>query len=271
MSTSAIPHRTFELSDAITTEQRAFFEAHGYLHFPGFVSAEQVESLRAALAQVDAKLVAEKRERINGTPLRYGHDLDGRKMVHRFAFTSQLSDELHAFIHGARFDAIKTLIQDGRIGDREKDGLVVNHYVNGEGSNYRQLGWHTDGLRDIFLHRRRPEPMLNVGVYLDDSPREIGGLRLIPGSHQQGLVKMMFGKVYFLDNRPDPREICLEAKAGDLTIHDGRLWHRVARSPLTGEASRRRVMYVPIINGPFEPKNENSPMPIYHRLSRFAG
>jgi ectoine hydroxylase-related dioxygenase (phytanoyl-CoA dioxygenase family) len=264
-------HRSFTLGSSIDTEQRAFFDEHGYLHFPGFASQEQVEDLRAALAQVNARLVAQDRKRINGIPIRYGHDLDGRKMVQRFAFTSLLSDELHDFINGERFAPIHSLIQDGRLGENEKDGLVVNHYVNGSGSNYRQLGWHTDGLRDIFLHRRLPGPMLNVGVYLDDSPREIGGLRLIPGSHKQGLLRMMFGKAYFLDNRPDPREICLEAKAGDLTVHDGRLWHRVARSPLTGEASRRRVMYVPIINGPYEPKHDQSPVPIYHRLSRLVG
>ena len=36
--------------------------------------------------------------------------------------------------------------------------------------------------------------------------------------------------------------------AGDLTVHDGRLWHRVALSPYVGEKSRRRVMYVPVVN-----------------------
>ena len=111
----------------------------------------------------------------------------------------------------------------------------------------------------------------NVGLYIDDSPVSKGGLRLIPGTHEQGLFKMAFGKLYFLDNRPDPREICVEAKAGDLTIHDGRLWHRVARATVTGEASRRRIMYVPLIVGPYEPKDESSPTPLYHRLSGLVG
>ena len=35
-----------------------------------------------------------------------------------------------------------------RIGDEEKDGCVVNTYLNIEGSIYPKLGWHTDGLRD---------------------------------------------------------------------------------------------------------------------------
>ena len=39
---------------------------------------------------------------------------------------------------------------------------------------------------------------------------------------------MAFGKLYFFDNRPDKREVALTAKKGDLTIHDGRLWHRTA-------------------------------------------
>ncbi|WP_311136646.1 hypothetical protein [Hymenobacter cellulosilyticus] len=49
-------------------------------------------------------------------------------------------------------------------------------------------------------------------------------------------------------------------------MHDGRMWHRVAQSPLVGAASRRRVMYVPIIAGKYEPKQADSPTPFYLRF-----
>jgi hypothetical protein len=35
-----------------------------------------------------------------------------------------------------------------------------------------------------------------------------------------------------------------------------------------GEASRRRVMYVPIVTGKYKPKNEDSKTPFYHKLSK---
>jgi hypothetical protein len=71
-------------------------------------------------------------------------------------------------------------------------------------------------------------------------------------------------------DKPDAREIGLNITAGDLTVHDGRLWHRVEVSPNVGEASRRRVMYLPIITGKYMPKSENSRTPFYHRFAKLV-
>ena len=81
---------------------------------------------------------------------------------------------------------------------------------------------------------------------------------------------MCFRKPYFVYHRPDKREITVETQAGDLTVHDGRLWHRVARSQRQGWPSIRRSMYVPYLTGPVEPKTDNSPTPFYHQLGRFT-
>ena len=66
------------------------------------------------------------------------------------------------------------------------------------------------------------------------------------GTHLQGFWGLCFRKAHFIGHRPDPDEICIETEAGDLTIHDGRLWHRVARSHHTGEASDEEVCLCPI-------------------------
>ena len=255
----------------LTPAQQAFLDEHGYLHFRGFLSPAEVDGILAGLREVEDKWVAEGREKARGIPIKYGRDLGGRRFVNRFAFASLYSDSLHQIVSAKKFQALAGLLGPGfRLGEDEKDGMVVNHYVNLEGSRYKQLGWHTDGLRDIFLgHRQRP--LWQIGLYLDDSPRTKGGLRLIPGTHKQGLLAQVFGKVHFLDHKPDPREICVEASRGDLTIHDGRLWHRVARAEVTGEASRRRVAYLPYIDGPRQPKTEASPTPLYHYLQRLTG
>jgi phytanoyl-CoA hydroxylase len=129
------------------------------------------------------------------------------------------------------------------------------------------LGWHTDSPRDLFLGRRIL-PMLNVGLHLDDCPYENGGLRVLPGTHTQGLFRLLFKKRYFIDNTPDRKEVGFDISAGDLTVHDGRLWHRVQQSPFQGEKSRRRVMYIPIITGAYQPKTVDSPKPFYHKLGR---
>ena len=81
---------------------------------------------------------------------------------------------------------------------------------------------------------------------------------------------MLFRKKYFLDNKADANEMAIVPNAGDLTIHDGRLWHRVAQSSVIGEESRRRVIYIPIIAGKYEPKNENSPTAFYQRFANLV-
>jgi len=90
----------------------------------------------------------------------------------------------------------------------------------------------------------------------------------LPGTHTQGLFRLLFKKKYFIDNKPDKKEVGFDVEAGDLTVHDGRLWHRVQQSPFEGEISRRRVMYIPIITGAYQPKTFDSPTPFYHRLAQ---
>ena len=262
----------FSLGKAgLTGEQQRFLDEQGFLHFGGFLAAEEVDAILGELRGVEDRWAAEGREKARGIPIKWGKDLDGRPFVNRFAFASLYSPALHERVSAPKFQSLAGLLGAGfRLGEDEKDGMVVNHYVNLEGSRYKQLGWHTDGLRDLFLgHQQRP--LWQIGLYLDDSPRSKGGLRLIPGTHKQGLAAQLFKKVHFLDHKPDPQEICIEARRGDLTIHDGRLWHRVARAEVTGEASRRRVAYLPFIDGPRQPKTEASPTPLYHYLQRLTG
>jgi phytanoyl-CoA hydroxylase len=257
------------LSDVLTTEQAAFFDKNGYIQLKRFVDPERVRLFLRELERVESHWIAEKVDKINGTPIKYGRDENGQLIVQRFAFTSLFSPALQAFLRDERLQALTQLLQpyDGRIGEEEKDGLVVNHYVRTPESNFSRMGWHTDSPRDLFLgHRIRP--MLNVGLHLDDCPQTNGGLRVLPGTHKQHPLMTLFRKRQFVDHRPDPREVGFDIEAGDLTIHNGSLWHRVEQSPYLGAQSRRRVMYIPLITGEYQPKHAGSKTPFYHRLGK---
>lgn len=257
----------FRLGEEITAEQAAFLDEHGFLLFDRVASLDEVAMLCAELDQVEAGWLAEGRRAVNGIPIFYGRR-GHRPWVQRFAFTSLFSEAMRRFVRDLRFEPIRRLVGDrARVGDDEKDGVVVNRYLNAPGSVSAELGWHTDGLRDLF-YLRMPQAMLNVGLHLDDCPAENGGLRLIPGSHRQGFASMCFHKPYFVGHAPDPDEVTIETRPGDLTVHDGRLWHRVARSERRGDASLRRSLYVPYLTGPYEPKSESSRTPAYHHLGR---
>jgi len=260
-------YQKFTLGSTITTAQREFFNQHGFIHFKNFIKPETVNDMIRASEQVQQKWVAGNIEKINGVPIKYGKDLDGSPLVQRFAFINQHHPIFDEFTHDPRFSVLLDLVGPGaRLGTSEKDGMVFNHYVNGAESKFTQMGWHTDGLRDIF-HGQKLNPMLNVGIHLSTLKPENGGLRILPGTHKQSVLSMLFRKKYFLDNKADKNEIAVIPEAGDLTIHDGRLWHRVAQSKVTGEESRRRVIYIPIIAGKFEPKHEESPTALYQRLA----
>jgi phytanoyl-CoA hydroxylase len=259
----------FSLSDQLTHEQISFFDKYGFIHFKNFVNEDTVQLLINASLDVQEKFLQEDLKKVNGVPIKYGYDVDGSKIVQRFAFTSLFSPVLHEFLLDPRFRSLFPLLgggSDPRIGENEKDGMVFNHYINTENSKFTKLGWHTDCLRDIF-YGKKVMPMLNVGIHLSNAVKGNGGLRIIPGSHKQNLFNLLFRKKYFIDNKPDKEEIGLAPKAGDLTVHDGRLWHRVAQSTIRGEESRRRVIYIPLLCGTYEPKDEASPTLFYQRFS----
>jgi phytanoyl-CoA hydroxylase len=258
----------FLLAESISEEQRNFFHEFGFIHFKNFINPETVNLIVKASAEVQKEWIEKGIKKINGVPIKYGVDLDGSTLVQRFAFINQHHPVLAEFLLDPRFKVLLQLIGgDARLGENEKDGMVFNHYVNGPNSKFTQMGWHVDGLRDIF-YSQKLNPMLNVGIHLSTLMKENGGLRILPGTHKQGLRSLLFRKTHFLDNKPDPAEVAVIPDAGDLTVHDGRLWHRVAKSFVTGEASRRRVIYIPIITGKYTPKTENSPTLLYQR---FAG
>jgi phytanoyl-CoA hydroxylase len=256
----------FQLGERLTEEQKQFFEKNGFLHFRPFISLQEVKIILSEAERVQKEWIEQDLKMVHGVPIKYGVDADGRKIVQRFAFLNHYSPWLNEFLKDKRFEALFELIgePDCRVGVNEKDGLVFNHYINTDRSNYTQLGWHTDALRDIF-YGHKIMPMLNVGVHLDRSYTDNGGLRLLPGTHTQGIKTMLFHKMY-LSNKHDPNEIGLNVEPGDLTVHDGRLWHRVAQSPYIGEKSRRRVMYVPIITGKVIERNKDSKPRLYQRF-----
>ena len=264
-------YKKFAFQGSLTKEQTDFFQTHGFIHFERFASRETVAEIIQSTERVQQQWINSNVEKVNGIPIKYGQDENGQTIVQRFAFTNQYSEAVERFASNPALDALKVLLPSGaRLGLNEKDGVVFNHYVNTEGSNFSNMGWHTDSARDIF-YGTKVAPMLNIGFYLDDSTAAKGGLRVLPGTHKQSLWSLLFRKKYYLNNQADKKEVLVEAKAGDLVIHDGRIWHRVAPSPVKGAASRRRVMYIPMIVGKQQIKHAESKTPLYLHLLPLIG
>jgi ectoine hydroxylase-related dioxygenase (phytanoyl-CoA dioxygenase family) len=258
----------FVLTEKVTAEQLNFFHKYGVIVFRNVLKPETVEFFIQEINRIEKQWLEEGREKINGVPLKFGEDEHGKKIIQRLCFLSMFSPAMHELLQDPRIQALVELLlpYEGRISENEKDGLILNHYIRTPKSKFSQMGWHTDSPRDLFLGHKIM-PMLNVGIHLDSCPFENGGLRVLPGTHKQGVLRLLFGKKYFIDNNPDRREVGFDIKAGDISVHDGRIWHRAQQSPYLGEKSRRRVMYVPIITGRYLPKHERSKTPFYHRFA----
>ena len=254
----------FTLGKELTKEQHDYFDKNGVILFPDFLSKETVADIIREIGRIDKKWLEEGRVKVNGTLLKFGIDEDGNKIIQRSCFLSLFSPLLHELLQDPRLQSLLPMLQpyEGRIGEHEKDGLVLNHYIRVANGTFSKMGWHTDCPRDLFLGQRIM-PMLNVGIHLDDCPYENGGLRVLPGTHKQKTLGLMFGKRYYT-NDPDKKEAGYNITAGDLTVHEGRIWHRAQQSPYFGEKSRRRVLYLPIITGKYMPKNEKTRTALYH-------
>ncbi len=257
----------FALGAQISPVQRAFLHERGYLVFDRVASKAEIERILTDLGAAQARLLADGTQVVHGVPVWFGKDPDGAPMLQRLGFSSTLSDFLSAFVRSERFEPVRRLIgDDARIGEHEKDGVVFNQYVNSDQSLRPGLAWHTDALRDVFYNGRMPGPMLNVGLHFDRIRPEDGGLRLLPGTHTQSALSTLLRKVHFLSRAPDPAEIPVETWPGDLTVHDGRMWHRVQASPKRGWESLRRSMYVPYVVDAYAPKDAGAKPLLYLRF-----
>jgi phytanoyl-CoA hydroxylase len=257
----------FRLTDTITPLQFAFLERHGFIVFARVASALEVDRVLSEMDQIEARLIAEQTDRVRGVPVWFGTGPDGQPWLQRMGFASTMSPWLEAFVTDRRFEPIRRLIgEDARIGTNEKDGVVFNRYLNLPGSLRPDLAWHTDALRDVFYNRKMPGPMLNVGLHFDRIRPSDGGLRLLPGTHTQSAWSTLFRKTHFVTNDDDAEELVVETWPGDLTVHDGRMWHRVKASPQVGLASLRRSMYVPYVVDTYAPKSDDAKTNAYMRV-----
>jgi hypothetical protein len=265
---SELPLNTrFQLRETITPTQYAFLQVNGCIVFARVANPEEVARVLDEVDAVEAKLLREGIDAICGVPVWFGTGADGKPFLQRMGFSSFYSEWLEGFVTDARFEPIRRLIgEDARIGTREKDGVVFNRYVNLPGSLRPDLAWHTDALRDVFYNREMPGPMLNVGLHFDRIRPSDGGLRVIPRTHTQGAWDTIFHKVHFVTNDDDPREVMVETWPGDLTVHDGRMWHRVKGSSHDGARSLRRSMYVPYVVDSYQPKDANTATNAYMKV-----
>src|SRR5579863_10365102 len=126
----------FKLESTFTKEQLDFFNKYGFVHFTGVFTPEEVKEMIQGYEDAQEKLIKSKDKMVNGIPVIFGHDENGKRIVQRFPHTSQYSERLHQMVLDDRIQRLRNLLKykTARIGEDERDGVVFNHYVNSKHS-----------------------------------------------------------------------------------------------------------------------------------------
>ncbi|HEX4373684.1 MAG TPA: phytanoyl-CoA dioxygenase, partial [Puia sp.] len=118
-----IDHLNFPLEEKLTQEQLDFFDENGAIIFRNFISPETVQLYISEIKRIEDQWLEEGRDKVNGVPLKFGKDENGKTMIQRMCFLSLFSDVFHDLLKDPR---LKGLIEfllpyDGRIAENEKD------------------------------------------------------------------------------------------------------------------------------------------------------
>ena len=203
----------------LTPEQHAFFDAFGYLHFPGLLS-DRITAITEAFEGIWAANGGGH----NGRP----HDGQARSAMAQFVDRSPV---LHTLLDDARtHDIFTSLIGD----DFNYIGSDGNYFVG-------DSNWHSDSYGG-----RGGVMFLKMAFYLDPVTRDTGCLRVIPGSHRLGepfaeLLQRDLRQCETVWKVPGPAipAVPLETVPGDVVVFNHALKHAAF-----GGSSRRRMFTI---------------------------
>ncbi len=168
--------------DMTPAEQKAFYEEQGYLVFPQMLSADELATARAALAEVleESKGLTENNEKFS-----VARGEDGNYYVRRIFSPikhHKVFEDLAS--HPKILDAVENVIGPN---------IQLHHSklnLKPPTSREARFEWHQD--YPFFPHTNFD--LVAVMVYFDDSTEENGCLTIVPGSHKWGPRNHLFAK-----------------------------------------------------------------------------
>lgn len=107
---SKVQYPKFTLGQKLTEEQISFFDKNGFIHFQGVASPEEIRAILNSTEAIQEKWICDDLKIVNGVPIKFGVDENGKKIVHRFPFTSQFSEPVHNFVNSDRVKCLTVLL-----------------------------------------------------------------------------------------------------------------------------------------------------------------
>jgi phytanoyl-CoA hydroxylase len=235
--TTSSPTKT---ADRMTpSEQRAFYDEQGYLVFPSLVSAEELNVLRAALAEVlrEADGLTETNDKFSVTPTD-----DGAFAVRRIFEPIRHHPAFHDLVFNPRIlDVVENLIGPN---------IQLHHTklnLKPPSSGQARFEWHQD--YPFFPHTNFD--LLAVMIYFDESTEENGCLNIIPGSHKWGPRNHLFARDGAFASQLEDKSVLEDSSrwlkvpvpAGGMELHHCNMLHSSSANRGTRPRSAMVIQY----------------------------
>ena len=220
-------------------DQRAFYEDNGYLVFPELLDAEELATLRAALASVltEAEGLTETNDKFSITPTETGGFAVRRifePIVRHEAFRDLVSNP-------KILDVVENLIGP----DIQLHHTKLN--MKPPSSGQARFEWHQD--YPFFPHTNFD--LLAVMIYIDEATEQNGCLRIIPGSHKWGPRNHLFSKDGAFSSQLEDKSVVedpsrwlkVPVPAGGMEVHHCNMLHSSTANLGTQPRSAMVIQY----------------------------
>ena len=227
----------FQSPYAVADEQVHFYREHGYVRFDGVLGPDEVEAVRAALAEAVANRRGLHRDLAGA---------DGQEKILQMLNLWEQHDVLKAYATSPRLAGIAQRLTGSSTLHLFHDQALIKKPGPSAASP-----WHQD---QPYWPSREPG-MLSCWMALDDVTVDRGAMQFIPGSHRWG----EFAPISFAGDGPPLRELVsdaqraawrpvpVELQAGDCTWHHGLTAHYTR--PNTTDHVRRALVTIYIPEG----------------------
>jgi len=227
---------------SLTSEQIAAYERDGILSPIPILDKSEADRYRAAFDALERRVGTEK--------ARIG--LVNAHLEERFIW------ELAT--HPRILDCVESVMGPDIL-------LLATHFFCKYGQDGKWVAWH----QDVTYWGLEPAIALTAWYAIDDSDAENGCMRAIPGSHRFGILEhgksatpgnlLSVNQEVRVAPEDEARAVEMPLKAGEISLHDGRVVH----GSLPNRSTRRRcgltLRYVPPHVKPVEENSLKRPWP----------
>lgn len=208
----------------ITKEQIQYFHNNGVLHLKNAVDETQLALLQTMASSLEKQALSRQNKPLfddsNISLELFTPVLHRIKHIHRHAPLSLLS-----FLTSEPINDIKSRLCG-------EDALpTAEMMIFKQAISQAEIPWHQD-----FIESCRPNSIITIGIYLDDSKIGDGNVQFIPGTHyeKQDICGLIHG------NKSLGEITEFDVQAGDIVVHNPMVVHR---SGLMQQNDKRRTLY----------------------------